>query len=648
MCKLKKWTLVLIFLFSCTLVAAQELPSHDTTVYDQAGNAVGFVDERGLYHEFMPAGLDISALNELQVTGEPVLKETEQIPEDIPLTVDEFAWPMFQCNRQHNGYLPVTLDPERFSLKWQKAYTLSSPVVAADGFVVFTSGGTLCVLDAVDGEVMWSNSSFSGRHVGHPSYGYGNVYIQTCNHSSDTWLHAFDAMTGDYVFKSGTSAQWENYYSPTLYDGKAYINGGYYGGMYGYDAFTGQRLWFRSLNQYDEWTPAVDDQHAYAYIGESCYGCNNAGLNIVDCHTGTLIKRITDPGFDWHGWSMNLAPVLGTMDDVFAIQDGRLLCFDIANYVLKYLVSGSFTRQPVVAEGQIYAINGGKLEVRDEMDGTFSWGWQPPEGSLSGYLAVTDSHVFARTSSNTYAVDLFSQEAAWSHPAFGSFALADETLYIAGGGYVTAIAAEEQAPSNPLALEIEGPEHVLENSQVEYKSIVHYDDGRLRYRTLRTEWSVEPNEWAAIDDRAVLETGELVNPEEQAAIIAAYTENDVTLTTQKQIQIVIDCNLAELISRNLTKAIEGKEQILSILDSILCAESATARILRTERQERFWHNGPRPYRNTLARLTLRAILCQRLAQRWINSGLEALKVVDSLLSNENPQLHPQTLRQVQR
>ena len=60
------------------------------------------------------------------------------------------------------------------------------------------------------------------------------------------------------MFQAPHSAQWERYYAPTIYDGSVYVNGGYYGGMYGFDAFGGAQQWFNSLPQYDEWTPAVE------------------------------------------------------------------------------------------------------------------------------------------------------------------------------------------------------------------------------------------------------------------------------------------------------------------------------------------------------------------------------------------------------
>jgi outer membrane protein assembly factor BamB len=634
--KLKKSAMVLAFLFIVNAITAQEVLSQDVTVYDQNGHRTGFVDDFGLYHQFMPEGTDISDTSKRLSNSSVLLQKADSNLVNAPLTQDEFAWPMLQCNKNHDGYLPILLEPGEFTLRWQKPLGDISTISAADGFLFFKSGKTVYALDAIDGDTLWSITVGSAYSVNPPSYGYGKVYFQSCNHSSDTWLHAVNAETGQYVFKSGFSAQWESYYAPTIYDGKVYINGGYYGGMYAYDAFTGQRLWFRELNQYDEWTPAVDEQYAYAYIGESCSGCNNAGLNIVNRQTGAIVTRIGDSGFDWHGWSMELAPVIGSAQNVIVIQNSRLICFDAVNKKIAWQVSGAFTGQPVVAKGEIYSINGGGiLDVRNEATGTLLWTWQPPEGALTGTIIVTDSHVIAATASNTYAVDLLSRTMTWSYPAAGTLALANQTLYIGGSGSLTAIAAEEQSPSNPVAIDIEGPQQVSENNQAEYKSTVHYDDGRARNRTLRTKWSVEPNEWAKIDDRAILQTEELISPEQYVTISAAYTENNITLIGKNKVKIVVDCNLTELIHRNLTKAIDGKKQILTILDSALRTETATVKTLFAVRRGSISDKCSMSVRDNMYSQMMQAIFVEKCAERWINMSIEDLNDVNSLLFNKD-------------
>jgi hypothetical protein len=364
-----------------------------------------------------------------------------QLPE-----VDVTTWPMFQADSRHTGYRPLSFRPEQFVLRWQRDVVRGvglNPVTAADGKVFctlrvyFGTLESLHTLDAKDGTKLWSKTFSNVFSVNPPSYAYGNVYVQTGNHGSDTWLRAYQADNGNPVFQSPHSAQWERYFAPTIDDGKVYVNGGYYGGMYAFDAISGRQLWFLSLPQYDQWTPAVSADQVIAYVGEY-----TPGLYVARRSSGTLDFTIPDPDFDWNGWSMDLAPVLGGHDDVIAIHDGRLISFDLANRVIRWQLARGFTGQPCVAHEAIYAIDGGRLVVLDEVTHADLWSWQPSRGSLAGTMIVTDSHLFACSADSVFAVDLVTHKRVWSYPASGQLALGNQTLYVAAPtGNLTAIAA---------------------------------------------------------------------------------------------------------------------------------------------------------------------------------------------------------------
>lgn len=354
-------------------------------------------------------------------------------------------WPMYQANARHTGHLPISLEPALFAQRWQRdvggALALNPPV-GGDGKVFvtlrtyFDDVPSLFALDAASGQTLWSKSFGHVFSVNPPSYAYGTVYVQTGNHGSDTWLRAYDADSGEFVFQSPHSAQWERYLAPTIDDGKVYVNGGYYGGMYGFDAFSGSSMWFLVLPQYDQWTPAVSGGLAYAYVGSY-----QPGLYVADRASGALVAFIPDPNFDWSGGSMTLAPVIGDRDDVIVAHDGRLVSFDVAGRAIRWELARNFQSQPSVAKERIYAVDGGHLVVLDELTGATLWSWQPVEGSLTGPMIVTNTHVLASTATRVYAIDLRTRQSVWSLPVAGHLALADGTLYVASSnGILTAIA----------------------------------------------------------------------------------------------------------------------------------------------------------------------------------------------------------------
>ena len=354
-------------------------------------------------------------------------------------------WPMYQGNARHTGYLPITLEPAFFAQRWQRnvggSFALNPPA-GGDGKVFvtlrtyFNDVPTLFALDATSGQTLWSKSFGGVFSVNPPSYAYGTVYVQTGNHSSDTWLRAYDAGSGEFVFQAPHAAQWERYYAPTIDGGKVYVNGGVYGGMHGFDAFSGSSMWFLDLPQYDQWTPAVSGSLAYSYVGEY-----QPGLYAADRASGALVFFIPDANFDWNGWSMDLAPVIGDRGDVIVAHDGRLISFDVAARTMRWELDRDFEGQPSVARDTIYAVDGGQLVVLDELTGATLWSWQPAEEGLTAPLIVTNTHVLASTATRVHAIDLRTRQSVWSSPVAGLLALADRTLYVASSnGVLTAIA----------------------------------------------------------------------------------------------------------------------------------------------------------------------------------------------------------------
>jgi hypothetical protein len=367
----------------------------------------------------------------------------------------QVTWPMYQANARHDGYIPVVFDPTHYGLLWEAQLSPEghpvNPVTAADrrvfaSLLIYFDGGIdhFFALDGSDGSVLWSKGYGSLFSVNPPAYADGKVYIQVGNHGDDTHLYQYDAASGALLEDGPFLAQWERYFAPTIVDGRVYIDGGYYGGMYCFDfQQVPSEQWFLELNQYDQWTPAVDGQYAYTYTGEY-----SPKVSIVDALTGLELWSIPDPNFDWNGWSMNLAPVLGGNDDLLAAQGGRLLSFDLVAHTIRYEIADDFSGQVSARQGVVYVVNHGNLEARDQLSGAFQWSWAPPAGwEVTGTMILTDAHAIVglrETSSPydtaTYAVDLVSHQDVWTYPVGGHLAWSEGILYIArDDGYLTAL-----------------------------------------------------------------------------------------------------------------------------------------------------------------------------------------------------------------
>ena len=432
-------------------------------------------------HTFEPASKNVKAgLKKIaRADFEMVTSPTPPPPVSLP------PWSTYQGNAAHTGYVPVFLDTGNFKEAWiwpddGTELVPLSPVAAGDGKVFVTSAwesglNVVMTLDSATGGELWRYDFGDIDSINPPAYASGTVYIQS-GVGLDSNLWAFSAEQSnpeEVVFnKEPYDNQSFRFYAPTVYEEVVndevnvgiYMGGSHrveegssvywFGGVYGFDGATGADLWDPPsvpLPPYEQWTPAVNQDYVIAYTGPYNYKLVFDSLNVFNRLTGEFEFSIPDPNFVWKEFdqfSMDLAPVVGSLNNVIVINGGRLISFDLAKQKIGWEIPkkegdpGSFSGQPSLANGIIYAVSEGYLQALDESDGSFIEGWlpwQPPplEGesiveSIVTPMIVTDNLIFVSTASKTYAVDLESQTAVWSYDAGGHLALSDDgILFIA-------------------------------------------------------------------------------------------------------------------------------------------------------------------------------------------------------------------------
>jgi outer membrane protein assembly factor BamB len=320
-----------------------------------------------------------------------------------------------------------------------------NPVTVGGGKVLVSTNayfGTqqLHVLDASSGAKLWSHDFGAIHSVDPPAYADGSVYVATGGHG-DSFIWAFDAATGVERFHTAYGNQWSRWYAPVVVGQTLYMAGGSVGGMYAFSTVDGTQLWFLGLNQYDEFTPAVRDTLVYAYTGSY-----SPEVTVANASTGAIAYQIPDSAFGWNGWSMGLAPVLGSSNNLLAAQtgSGRLLSFDLASRRIGWAITGAFAGQVTLADGVIYVRSNQGFQARRESDGSLLWSWTPPEGSLEGTMIATRNLLFVSNGTTTYALDLGARLQAWSYPAGGHLSLSKDGLLIIAqsNGRVAAIAVK--------------------------------------------------------------------------------------------------------------------------------------------------------------------------------------------------------------
>jgi hypothetical protein len=359
-------------------------------------------------------------------------------------------WTMFQGNAAHTGYVPVDLDPNSFSTRWQ-APALDIPVsfggnlntlVASNGLLFIGGGTTLYARNESDNSSVWSydfSSLAPFPSVNPPSVAGGVLYVAAGQQSS-TFMFAFHAADGALVFKSPMSSQFEHYLAPTIGPQGIYTNAGTYGGLYGFDT-TGEQLFFAFMPQTSQWTPAVDASAIYTYTGDA--------LRVLDPVSGAVNSMIADPNPQNFTYQINGSAVLGAPGSVFAadyantlINGGgignTLMDFNTTLNSISWKVNGDYPNTPAYNAGVLYATNNNpvRLEARAEADGTLLWSWVPPQAGDTGFVSetlLTNTMIFVSTNLATYGIDTTTHQTVWSYPLVGKLALSrSRILYIEG------------------------------------------------------------------------------------------------------------------------------------------------------------------------------------------------------------------------
>jgi outer membrane protein assembly factor BamB len=292
-------------------------------------------------------------------------------------------------------------------------------------YVHFGTYGTAC-LDTETFEVLWERCDIHCRHLRGPGSSpvlFENLLILTMDGVDVQYLVALDKVTGETVWKTDRTADWNDLDS----DGKPMLEGDFRkaystplivdaGGkkqmitvgakaLYGYDPTDGRELW--KVN-----TPA--------YSGASCpvYGDGIAYMISGFGKTELLAIRVdgsgdvTDTHVVWKIRSTSLprtpSPVL--VDDLlFTINDtGTVLCLDAATgkEIWKEFIRGNCAASPIYADGRIYVFNrDGKTTVFRAARQYEVLATNTLDSGFMASAAVSGKALFLRTKTHLYRIE---------------------------------------------------------------------------------------------------------------------------------------------------------------------------------------------------------------------------------------------------
>jgi outer membrane protein assembly factor BamB len=456
-------------------------------------------------------------------------------------------WPTFGASPAHTGYFAGTVGTQPLVEDWSLAAgatTFDGAIAVAAGKVFVPTGGgqTPFKLEARDpstGKLLWSHQFTAGNTLNPPTYYNGRVYLQRGNHSADTQLWALDASNGNTVWSKPFSAQWESYYAPAVSDQGIWIDGGYYGGMYGFRA-DGTQITFVDQEQYDQWTPSLWNNNVYAYV--------EGKLSKYSTTDGSLIWSNTHT-WSWDGWSMNTISALdGTR--AYVIGHPNLYGIELATGATSWTVTGNFSGSPAVAGGTVYANSGTTVKAYDTATVAAGLTYTADQALVEQPI-ITDDALIVASNNKTYVFSRSSGTLLQTVPFGGKIEVANNHLYIASpdrslhtfvfarlGNQAPSASADNAIVSEDSFVNIDvtandsDPDgdvvraRGLSSVLPAHGTVTVNDDGTLRYTPQKDFFGTDSFTYAAVDGRGGTTTATVnvtVNNVNDPPVASAFT-----------------------------------------------------------------------------------------------------------------------------
>lgn len=385
------------------------------------------------------------------------------------------AWSMAGNDAGHTGSTKVRLGNDSYTESWSlhiKDGALD-PVSVALGQVFvsesyyFSAAPSLQAVNLNTGTLNWRHEFEQAFSLTGAAYHGGRLFIQRGNHGEDTQLWCLDAFLGSPVWSAPFSAQWENYLPPTVAGSSVFINGGYYGGMYGFQKSTGVRNFFQDLPQVSGWTPTVVGGRVLSFV-EGVFREHHAV-------TGSVLWSL-DLGSSWNYFNNPMVAAAGQMAwmTTFNADDvgGRsLVAVNLSTRKQAWRVPGSFVSgMPAVSNGVVYVIAESyddpfstEVHSYDALTGRRLSTFPTPNLASSFQPVITADRLIASGTGGTFLFDLKAGHLVQRLDHGGIISVVDNRIVIAGSdGVLRCYATPQEGNEPPLAqaLSATGPEDV--------------------------------------------------------------------------------------------------------------------------------------------------------------------------------------------
>jgi hypothetical protein len=304
------------------------------------------------------------------------------------------------------------------------------------------------------------------------------------------------------------------------------MDGGTYGGLYGFNASTGAQTFFRSMAQTDSWTPAITGSELYSFVNGQLISHNpTTGANVWSLNLG------------WGGWGYTMNRTVAISGrSAFLVNDSPavsytqdLVCINLDTHTQLWSVNGKYQGTPAVNNGMVYALSNNTVQARSALDGHLIATFSAPAGEfLSGQPLLTDDAVIAQSSLKTYVFGRYDQSLLQTINRGGSMSVADDQLIVSGSdGVVAAYAAQPAVTFSPNGGTFSQPADIVLSANEPGGLIYYTVDGSapdlssptvVSGSTVRVNWSGKI--------RAILVKGSAISRINEANIVMVDSDGD--------------------------------------------------------------------------------------------------------------------------
>lgn len=377
-------------------------------------------------------------------------------------------WSSYQRDSSRNGFLPISVTPEKFGARW--LWDSGATTGPGAGFSQMISGSSLGLgfihHRSLDGEysliAIRDSDGVEAWRVRTPASSWptleaGKLIVAgTATEAANLFVYA--AGSGSLLLeleapRPGGDAPG----SPAVFNGKAIVNYGQSadtlarsGQILAFDLVSNRYLWSSATGGYANVAPAVDADNVYFYRPNSSFThFFPDGFSAISADDGSSIFSVTRPADTTAQWYYNGGtPVIDGKGGVVVsagAQFGFVDRYDLTTHALSWSVPAERTT-PVVTGDIVYVGTNGGFEARALSNGALLWSWRPESHGVFAdatyELAATYNIIFVATNAEVAAVDVVTRKTVWTYPAGSRISLSASGLLfitLAEEGKVTAV-----------------------------------------------------------------------------------------------------------------------------------------------------------------------------------------------------------------